>query len=611
MVQKSAAFSSLLGGAYALTMRQSGCSLHMRTEGALSAPVSQYDSGQTRAGPNETPSSFTLNGNTLTDAKGRGCWWTPPAMVLQCDVGQIPESGFSVGCDGTVSYNGQTTFYECETGANDLRMIYSGPNGSRCSEITLHADGCYPSGCSGQGTGSGSGSGSASPAPSNTNTLPLGGPTTYPAYPSSPTGGGSGSGSESGSGSGSTPPGGSPSGTSPGSGPGGASPGTSGTDTQPQSGSTTYPGPPSYPTGTIGTSPGGAGSTTPGQYPGGTSTGGTFNGASPTPSGSTPPGGAGSSTPSGQSTGGTSSSSTPNGANLTPSGQYPGFTPIGSTPTGGSGTTPPGQYPGSTPSESTPPGGAGSTPPGQSPGGTPSESSPNGASPTPSGNTSPGGSGAGSSTPPEQYPGGAPSGTTSNGAGSTPSGQYPTGTGSSPASTPNAPGQTGTPGSSCPGELTGAYEYPHLIIPVNSANANSAPGTSSFGEVTSTISTAFNFDIPQSDSGKTCNLIFYFPTQSQLETSSYTFSGSGAVEFGRLSSPVTKGTSYSNLPSVAESYGQKTVTPGSGHTISSFACPAGQSVAFEMKAAKGDASTSFRYFQDYNPCPIGLYITVS
>ncbi|KAI0551500.1 ubiquitin 3 binding protein But2 C-terminal domain-containing protein [Xylaria curta] len=582
MVQKTAAFSSLLGGAYALTMRQSGCSFHMRTEGALGAPVSQYESGQTRAGSNETPSSFTLNGNTLTDAKGRGCWWTPPAMVLQCDVGQTPESGFNVGCDGTVSYNGQTTFYECETGANDLRMIYSGPNGSQCSEITLHADGCYPSGCSGQGTGPGSGSGSASPASS---TLPQGGPSSYPVIPSSPVGGSGG-----GSGSGSTPPGNSPSGTSPGSGPGGASPGSSGAGTQPLGGSTTYPGSPSYPTGTIGTSPGGEGSTPPGQYPGGTPTGGTSNGVGPTPSGSTPSGGVGSSTP---------------------SGQYPGSTPIGSTPTGGSGSTPSGQYPGSTPSESAPSGGAGSTPPGQYPGSTPSESTPNGASPTLSGSTPPGGSGTGSSTSPGEYPGSTPSGTTSNGAGSTPPGQYPTGTGSSPASTPGTPGQSGTPGTSCPGELTGAYQYPHLIIPVDSANANSAPGTSNFGEVTSTISTAFNFDIPQSDSGKTCNLVFYFPTQSQLETSSYTFSGSGAIEFGRLSSPVTKGTSYSSLPSVAESYGQKTVTPGSGHTISSFACPAGQSVAFEMKAAKGDTSTSFRYFQDYNPCPLGLYITVS
>ncbi|RYC57459.1 hypothetical protein CHU98_g8761, partial [Xylaria longipes] len=294
-------------------------------------------------------------------------------------------------------------------------------------------------------------------------------------------------------------------------------------------------------------------------------------------------------------------------------GQYPGGTPSGTTPNGES-STPSGQYPGSTVSGSTPPGGAGSTPPGQYPVSAPSESTPNGASPTPSGTTPPGG--AGSSTPPGQYPGSTPSGTTPSGAGSTPPGQYPgsstpSGTGNSPASTPSSPGQTGTPGGSCPGELTGAYQYPHLIIPVDSANADSAPGTSYFGEVTSTISSAFNFDIPQSDSGKTCNLVFYFPAQSQLETSSYTFSGSGAVEFIRLSSPVTEGTSYSNLPSVAESYGQETVAPGNGYTLGSFACPAGQSVAFEMKAASGDTSTSLRYFQDYNPCPIGLYITVS
>ncbi|KAI1748745.1 ubiquitin 3 binding protein But2 C-terminal domain-containing protein [Xylaria castorea] len=570
-------------------MRQSGCSFHMRTEGALlGAPVSQYDSGQTRAGPNETPSSFTLNGNTLTDAKGRGCWWTPPAMVLQCDVGQTPEPGFSIGCDdGTVSHNGQTTFYECETGADNLTMIYLGPNGSRCSEITLHADGCYPSGCSGQGTGSGSGSGSASPAASSTGTLPLGGGlTTYPVPPSYPTGSGSGSGS------GSTPPGNSPSGTSPGSGPGGASPGTSGTGTLPSGGSTTYPVPPSYPTGTIGTSPGSAGSTPPGQYPGGTPTGST-NGQSPTPGGGTPPGQYPGNTP----TGGTS-----NGASPTPSGQSPGSTPIGSTPTGGSGSTPPGQYPGSTPSESTHPGGAGSTPSGQYPGGTPSGSTPNGASPTPSGNTSPSGSGSGtgSSTPPGQYPGGAPT---------------TTGTGSSAGSTPTSPGgQTGTPGVSCPGELQpGAYEYPHLIIPVDSAAADSAAGTSLFGEVTSTISSAFNFDIPASDAGKTCHLVFYLPTRGQLETSSYTLSGGSgvAVEFGRLSGPVTEDTSYSNLPGVAESYGRRTLAPGNGYALASFACPAGRSVAFEMRAAEGDASTSLRYFQDYNPCPLGLYITVS
>ncbi|KAI0532622.1 ubiquitin 3 binding protein But2 C-terminal domain-containing protein [Xylaria digitata] len=347
MLQKSLLLTSALGGARALTMRQNGCSFHLRTEGTVAAPVGQYPSGQTRVGQNETASSFTVTDGTFTDSQNRGCWWTPPTTVLQCDVGQIPEAGFSIACDGTVSHNGQTTFYTCNTGADGLHMIYLEPNGSQCSEITLLADGCYPSDCGG---------------PANTTTST-----------SSSTGG----------------------------------------------------------------------------YP-------------------------------------SSSSSTP----------------------------------------------------------------------------------------------------------------------------PSGPSQTGTPGG-CPGDLSGTYEYPHLIIPVDSSAPDSAPGTSYFGEVSPTISSAFNFDIPQSASGRTCNLVFYFPTQSQLETSSFNFTGSGAVDFQRLGSPVSESTSYANLPPAAESYGTQTLAPGNGYQITSFGCPAGQAVAFEMTAANGDNSTDFRYFQDYNPCPIGLYVTVS
>ncbi|KAI1351948.1 ubiquitin 3 binding protein But2 C-terminal domain-containing protein [Xylaria sp. FL0043] len=349
MLQKSLLLSSALGGAHALVIRQSGCSFHLRTEGAVSAPVVQYSSGQACAS-NETASTFNVNGGTLTDAQNRGCWWTPPATVMQCDVGQIPESGFSIGCDGTVSFSGQTTFYSCDTGADGRWMIYlqPQPNADKCGEITLHADG---------------------------------------------------------------------------------------------------------------------GETTP-------------------------PGGAGSTTP-------------------------------GATPTGGS-----------------------------------------------------------------------------------------PGTNGSP-NTPGEPSQTGTPSGSCPGTLSGTYQYPHLIIPVDSSNANSAPGTSYYGQVTSTISSAFNFDIPQSYAGKTCTAVFYFPTQDQLQTSSFSFSGSGAIDFSRLSGPVSAATSYANLPEVSQSYGQQAIAPGNAYTLTSFPCPAGESVAFEMSAAQGDSSTNLRYFQDYNPCPIGLYITAS
>jgi hypothetical protein len=139
------------------------------------------------------------------------------------------------------------------------------------------------------------------------------------------------------------------------------------------------------------------------------------------------------------------------------------------------------------------------------------------------------------------------------------------------------------------------------------------PGTSFFGEVTATKSTAFSFDIPSSDQGKTCTLVFYFPEKSQLETSSYDLSGSDAVvDFARLDAPVTESTSYATLPGIAQSYGQRTVAPGGAYTIDTFACPAGERIAFEMSApAAGDDSTNLRYFQDWNPCPIGMFITVS
>lgn len=46
---------------------------------------------------------------------------------------------------------------------------------------------------------------------------------------------------------------------------------------------------------------------------------------------------------------------------------------------------------------------------------------------------------------------------------------------------------------------TDPNQFPHLIIPVDSSMPNEAPSTSYFGEVTPTISSIFNFDIPSSE----------------------------------------------------------------------------------------------------------------
>jgi hypothetical protein len=144
---------------------------------------------------------------------------------------------------------------------------------------------------------------------------------------------------------------------------------------------------------------------------------------------------------------------------------------------------------------------------------------------------------------------------------------------------------------------------------VDKTKPNNAPGTSFFGEVSSSVSSIFNFDIPSSDKGKKCSLVFLFPKQKDLTTSSFTFSGSGALDFAWLSKAATQGTTYNNRPGKKQDFGTTTVSPGHNYVISTFACPAGEAIAFEISDANG-GGTSFRYFQDFNPAPIGLYITV-
>ena len=162
--------------------------------------------------------------------------------------------------------------------------------------------------------------------------------------------------------------------------------------------------------------------------------------------------------------------------------------------------------------------------------------------------------------------------------------------------TPCAPPAVASCGS--PGQ---DYKFPHLITPVSSANPDTAYGSSYAGEVTNEVSSIFNFDIPASDVSKTCTLTFFFPTQAELQTSSFTFSGDGKVLFTTLSKPATSSTTYKNMPQLgAVDKISGTLAPGSDFQIAQFACPAGGSYTVEMSQA---GSTDFSWFQDYNPCP--------
>ena len=134
-----------------------------------------------------------------------------------------------------------------------------------------------------------------------------------------------------------------------------------------------------------------------------------------------------------------------------------------------------------------------------------------------------------------------------------------------------------------------------------------AQGTVYSAHLSPAISSLFNFDIPPAYRGLTCSLVFHFPTRESLQTSNYTVSGSGGIEVVQLVSPATAKTTYDNLPAIAADVGSiADLRAGSSHVISSEACAAGSRIGYEISAT---GSLDLEYFQDYNPAPIGLYIT--
>lgn len=167
---------------------------------------------------------------------------------------------------------------------------------------------------------------------------------------------------------------------------------------------------------------------------------------------------------------------------------------------------------------------------------------------------------------------------------------------------------SGASASGCPASLSGTHEFPHLIVPVNKDSPTTAGGTSYNGTFSSTVSSIFNFDIPESDSGKTCSLVFLLPTQNELVSSAFSLSGSGGLDVAQLKSPATEQTSYSTVPAVESDLGGPTsVAPGNEYVIASGSCAAGETVSYEVSAT---GSLALNYFQDSNAYAIGFYITV-
>ncbi|THY70191.1 hypothetical protein D6C86_08275 [Aureobasidium pullulans] len=169
-----------------------------------------------------------------------------------------------------------------------------------------------------------------------------------------------------------------------------------------------------------------------------------------------------------------------------------------------------------------------------------------------------------------------------------------------PSATPSGTGN-------CPRDLPNMDSYlkPRLIIPVDSNNPDTAYGTQYNAYIGNGNSTIFDFDIPQSYKGKQCELVFTFPTQSQLETSFVSESGNGGVEFKQLKEAADEKTTFNTQPGVTKNFGEKGVSTGNAYSITTGDCAVGQTISYELTAT-GDKTIEF--FQDYNPCPIGLWV---
>ncbi|KAK3647662.1 hypothetical protein LTR56_007891 [Elasticomyces elasticus] len=162
---------------------------------------------------------------------------------------------------------------------------------------------------------------------------------------------------------------------------------------------------------------------------------------------------------------------------------------------------------------------------------------------------------------------------------------------------------------SCPANLIGTnFEFPHLIVALDRVHQSMQLGNSLNGYASPNVSSLFNFEIPASDAGKMCTLKFILPAEGTMETSSYELSGSGHFNFAALKGSANKDMTYGSAPAVKKYMKSIAMVPGNAYTIDEFKCPAGEQVAFSMSST---GSASLIYFQDFNPCPVGLYITVA
>lgn len=169
--------------------------------------------------------------------------------------------------------------------------------------------------------------------------------------------------------------------------------------------------------------------------------------------------------------------------------------------------------------------------------------------------------------------------------------------------------------SQCPLYLPdGGYEFPHLIIPYNNSDAQIGP--SYFAEVSpNDCGTIFNFDISSSRANQQCSVYFTLPRHDQLDTSNFKWDGNQTgtegpgtlqlvqYQYNTGASAATTGHSLpprgSDPPAILNN-----VVPGNSYKAWTGSCGAGGVMSWGLSSP----DSSLMYFQDWNPCAIGVWV---
>lgn len=169
--------------------------------------------------------------------------------------------------------------------------------------------------------------------------------------------------------------------------------------------------------------------------------------------------------------------------------------------------------------------------------------------------------------------------------------------------------------SQCPYYLPdGGYEFPHLIIPYN--NSDTAIGPSYFAEAApNDCGTVFNFDIPQSRANQQCSVYFTLPRHDQLATSNFRWDGKetntegpGTLELVQYqyNTGASSTTTDKSLPPQGPDppVVLNEVTPGNSYKVWTGSCGPGGVMSWGLSSP----DSSLMYFQDWNPCAIGVWV---